>query len=185
MGWRMKIIINYDLIDKAQESKTGFSLNKYKRSVGICTGIISGATSVTVFTGAQSMFEYLAHCGYAFAYYLLYFRFSQLASKESNISNSEKCLGELVSKLDKIFVRTDVELLQDAYCYETEYEINNSFLPRVMQKKYINVPVYNDWDNNERSLVQEHIIGSKEYFLSYGEPEKKVLKLGQKQFARK
>ena len=33
------------------------------------------------------------------------------------------------------------------------------------------MPVHNDWDNNERSLVQEHIIGTKEYFLSHGEPK--------------
>ena len=34
------------------------------------------------------------------------------------------------------------------------------------------VPVHSNWDNNERSLHQEHVIGTRYYDYSYGEPEK-------------
>lgn len=43
------------------------------------------------------------------------------------------------------------------------------------------VPVHNDWGNNERSLVQEHVVGTRDYVLSYGEPEKnKVYSYGRR-----
>ena len=35
------------------------------------------------------------------------------------------------------------------------------------------VPVHNDWGNNERAVMQEYVIGSSSYAISYGEPEKK------------
>ena len=48
-----------------------------------------------------------------------------------------------------------------------------SFPPKIVQEKYMMVPVNNDWGNNERSVKQEHVIGTRDYALSYGEPEKK------------
>ena len=39
----MKIIINYELMDKVQESKTGFSLKKYKQKLGMYLGLIGFA----------------------------------------------------------------------------------------------------------------------------------------------
>lgn len=39
-------------------------------------------------------------------------------------------------------------------------------------KKHVQYDLHNDWGNNERILHQEHVIGTKAYDLSYGEPEK-------------
>lgn len=183
----MKIMINYDLVDKAQTARTGFSLNKFKKGVGVCTGAVSGLTSLTVVNGSQSLEDYLVHCLYAFTFYCFYYGVPELASKKFNIELANQQLDELVPKLRDIFIDTDVEMLRDVKCYETEYELSTreSFIPRIMQKKYINVPVDNDWGNNVRSIVQEHILGTKEYALSHGEPEKKVLTLGQKRYAKK
>jgi len=46
-------------------------------------------------------------------------------------------------------------------------------IPDVLQNKYILIPTS---DKTEVSLLQEHIIGEKKYYLSIGEPEK-VFKL--------
>ena len=36
----MKIIINYDLIDKVREANTGFSLRKFTTLVGLTNGLV-------------------------------------------------------------------------------------------------------------------------------------------------
>ena len=90
-------------------------------------------------------------------------------------------------KLKDILIETDPTLLQDSYPYKTEYKVDfSSFPPHLEQTKYIMVPVHNDWGNNERSLMQEHIIGSRNYALSYGEPEEqKVYSLVPKRVIQK
>lgn len=97
-------------------------------------------------------------------------------------------LKDLSYQLKNIFVDTDYEKLQETQLYKTEYDVRfeDSIFPEIMQKKYMMVPINNDWGNNERSLMQEHIIGSREYALSYGEPEKeKVLSLTPKRVIQK
>lgn len=78
--------------------------------------------------------------------------------------------------LKDIDVNTTGDLLLDSYKYKTEYEIkrNEKNLPILEQRKYIMVPTKDT--NGEVSLLQEHIIGTGDYSLSYGSP-KKVLKL--------
>lgn len=83
-------------------------------------------------------------------------------------------LKVLVSSLRKINVNTDYDLLLKSYNYETKYKIefNESFIPRLKQEKFIMVPVHELGEEKEVSLVQEHIVGSMSYSLSYGSPQK-------------
>ena len=70
-------------------------------------------------------------------------------------------------------------MLQQSYEYETNYSflLDDNNIPRLKQEKYINVPVVDRDGEKEVSLVQEHIIGTREYELSCGSPTKsKVLK---------
>ena len=164
----MKIVVNYDLLDKIKESKTGLSVNRVRRDVLRYTTInMAIETPFNVSQGADlnhyilDLFCFMSvHCISQLNIWLF---FSNLLKNKA-----QQDLNVLASQLQDIFVRTDKELLQDAYKYKTEFELDceSSKIPNILQKKYIMVPVHNDWDNNERSLVQEHIIGSKEYFLS-------------------
>lgn len=183
----MKIVVNYDLLDKVREARTGFSLKRINNETMIASAI--GGPLVTAHNLAMGYDNEEILFDLALIYLL---NFEGRAIFRAMFSNSYKQLANeqlnaLSNHLHDIFVHTDPELLQAAYRYKTKYELDSedSKLPRLVEKKYIMVPVHNEWDCNERSLVQEHVVGSKEYVISYGEPEKKVLKLGQRQFMRK
>ena len=170
----MKIMVNYDLIDKIRESKTGISLCRYTTVVGFTNAIGIPMISLGSYLGNASLGDTLELVLKLFGYSLFYngiqaFGYSFFRKKEA-----VEELAKLSMKLKDICVETSPELLKSAYQYEVNYSINfDSFPPKIEQKKYIMVPVENYWGNNERSLMQEHVIGTRDYALSYGEPEKK------------
>ena len=97
--------------------------------------------------------------------------------KLENVSKRYKGRNFQLTALKDINISTSYELLLDSENYKTEYKLkfDEAKIPYIKQDKYINIPVYNDGDIKEVSLVQEHVIGSKSYSLSYGSPSK-VLK---------
>ena len=169
----MKIIINYELKDKIQEAKTGFSLKKYKHKLGFYLGIVGLARFSAVAIGGMPIEEALEGMIFPTIYGSSYFGLHDWVDSKFKKERSEQELRELSQRLRDIFVETDSELLKDSYAYHTEYKLNSEkFPPKLEEHKYIMVPVHNDWGNNERSLHQEHFIGTRDYALSYGEPEK-------------
>lgn len=86
-------------------------------------------------------------------------------------------LKKLATDLNRINVPTNVDLLLESYKYETEYLLNtDSSFPKIQKNTYFMVPIQQDGEQREVSLVEEHIIGENDYTISYGSP-KKVLKL--------
>ena len=183
----MKIAMNFELIDKAREAKSGYSLRKHVKAVGGCMALCSPLLVADATVGGKSPVEITAKSGFWFLYYCGYFWFSQKARAGLTKDRAENDLRQLSYKLKDIYVDTNAELLQGVSCYKTEYGIKEGkFLPKIEERKYLTVPVHSDWDNNTRSLVQEHIIGTREYSLSHGEPEeKKVYSLGVKKMMQK
>ncbi len=86
-------------------------------------------------------------------------------------------LVELARQLEEINVKTKAEFLLDAELYDEKHRLmfNEDKVPVIKHDKYIMIPGYNSFNGNEMdiSLLQEHIIGTKDYELSVGEPEKK------------
>lgn len=183
----MKIAVNFDLMDKAMEAKKGFSLKRYSKSIGMCMTLVSPMLIADATIGQKSPLEMVARTGGIFGYYCFYFWLSQKARTGLTKDRAENDLRQLSYKLRDIFVDTSAELLQDSECYKTEYSVKfDKILPKIEQRKYLTVPVYNDWGNNSRSLVQEHVVGTREYALSHGEPkEQKVYSLGVKKMMQK
>lgn len=173
----MKIKINYDLLDKIAEAKTGFSLDRNTRHILPRVTLASAIYSLLNITDPKLFDKLLYIVPLFFTFYALPTTIDNaiMLKKFKELSIQElKTLSMLLSDIN---IKTHYKLLLDSYKYKTEYEINfsESKIPYVKQDKYINVPVYNDGEIIEVSLVQEHIIGSKKYYLSYGSP-KKVLK---------
>ncbi len=72
-------------------------------------------------------------------------------------------------------VNTDYEFLLDSYAYESKYHFtfNMKKLPILLESKYIMVPSYGfDGDVKETSVLQEHVVGSKNYVLSLESPKR-------------
>lgn len=88
-------------------------------------------------------------------------------------------LNLLSLDLTKQHVKTSLELLLDSKMYDkkSNFILTEKGISGIMQKKYINVPSYNNGNIEETSIVQEHKIGTKKYVLSLGSPTKaKVFK---------
>lgn len=170
----MKIRTNYDLIEEATLANKGFSIKRYAKTVLKATAIgvtiilplqtIDGITiSETVQTVGKSLEVYAGLYG-------MYSVFSKGLEQASAIDN----LSCLSTRLNNIYIDTNAHMLMEAKPYKTKYKLNfSSFPPQLEEKKYITIPVFSNWDNNERSIVQEHVIRSRIYDLSYGEPEEK------------
>lgn len=176
----MKLKIAYDLPDKIREAETGFSLNKTAKKVGtlttvstaICYGINLAAGAPPIHYVTDPFAIAAIHCGYRAIEQAMLGRFYKAQAQDDII--------RLLSKLENINVYTNYYDLMQATTYKTEYEtdLKNGV---VEQKKYINVPVNDCWGEREMSICQEHIIGSKEWNLSLGTPQKeKVYTLGMK-----
>lgn len=174
----MKIKVNYDLIEKIRESKTGVSLKRSSKRLLLTTSLVTALNVPAILMDENPMNE-LRYCltiaiSVGLFYRIVYdgFLFKDLYK---NKSLSE--LKNLAQLLRGNFINTDYELLQKAYQYETNYSftLDGNKIPRLKQEKYIMVPVTDRDGEKEVSLVQEHLIGTSEYELSYGSP-KKVLK---------
>lgn len=173
----MKIRINYDLIDKIREQEIGYSLIRVKRDV-IKFGVMFFPLDVLIVNGdfkslvIQTIFRTGANA-------VVFSLIEKQTFSRFNKDNVLIQLKELAETLRKHYINTDYELLQKSYQYDVNYSIlfDDDKIPRIKQEKYIMVPVVDRDGEKEVSLVQEHLIGSKVYELSYGSPSKaKVLK---------
>lgn len=173
----MKIIVNYDLLEKVFESKHDISLVKNTKMVTGWTLLASGAILIpSMFVPNSLEFAELIKktpiviifnsicfiCGYS-CLDIIFNRRKKAIYELKNLSR----------KLKSLNIDTTNELLQQAYKYKTEYELSTEegVIPRLVQKKYINIPTLED---EEISISQEHTIGTRQYTLSKGKPVKPV-----------
>ena len=154
----MKITINYDLIDKVAEANQGYSLKRcFKRTLAL--------TSISSAIGIQNNIknQTLPYFLYELAIYILvhstYTAGLALSFKNITIENASIELSDLITELHKLNIRTTESDILDTYSYKTTYGIDlSTLLPQIKQKKYINVPVRDEyWGDKEISLLQEHI----------------------------
>lgn len=92
---------------------------------------------------------------------------------------SSRSLKKLVSQLENLNISTSYDLLLQSEVYHKKYkiEVNKEQLPHLAESKYIFVPSYTySGDKQDTSILQEHIVGSKEYILSLGSPKKVLSK---------
>lgn len=174
----MKIQINYDLISKITEANIGFSINKSVKKVLIYTAISSTIITTLNIENITSLEDTLNNIALFFSWHSISTGITSLFLYKECKSSANKNLKNLSLNLTKLNLNTDENLLLKSYKYNTEYEINynDSLIPTIEQRKYIMIPTYKNGEEEEISIVQEHIIGTNQYDISYGEP-KKVLKL--------
>ena len=174
----MKILINYDFLNDVKnvnENYTPFKVIRnskeewMKYNLPIFTGfnlIITNFDVKRTISILSLQFIAITACNYAI----------YSATKPDVFSiKSELALRDLVRKFKDNNFNTSFELLKESELYDKKYEIrlNENKIPEMIQSKYILVP-YQDYigNINKASLLQEHIMGSKEYVLSLGSPKK-------------
>lgn len=102
---------------------------------------------------------------------------TKLLTKDAKINNANYKLRLFINELHSLEVNTSIELLKESEITKVNYRPlfidseTKKFKPAIKQEKYIKVPLCNGY---EETLLQEHIIGYKDYDISVNEPIKKT-----------
>ncbi len=177
----MNVLINYDLICAVKNVNEKFSIKKITRNnkgdwAKINLPVFLGLDCLIYKGDIKKIITMLiAQFGIVYTINLL----PHLALKTDLYKEkSEQELKKLVSKLKDSNIETSYELIKQSKQYDRKYEIrlNEQKIPQILQSKYILLPTY-DYAGRikDTSVLQEHVMGSKDYVLSLGSP-KKVLK---------
>ncbi len=184
VGDNMKLHINYDFFEAVRDVREVFGPitivrnNKYTFFFTIPSFAI--LFTALGFDASSVFFTTAAHSSLFLLYdYIDNYQFK----KEKHIDFDEYTyysaikLVELAHQLEEINVMTKPENLLDAELYAEKHQLifNEHKIPMLEHDKYILIPAYNRFNGEEMdiSLLQEHIVGTKDYELSIGEPEKK------------
>lgn len=164
----MKISVDFDMIRKVNEANTGFSINYMRSKMITGTIILAG---ISALSNIDSINEFARDFSGSFGIFcLINIPSSFLSIRPIKLIANEQ-IDSLCSKLEDIDVYTNPDSLKDARVYNSEHKLSFSegSLPKLHQNKYILVK------NNageDVSILQEHVVGSRSYSLSVGEPEK-------------
>lgn len=174
----MKLVVNYDLIDSIKnvnEPLNPFKIVRNNKRVWAKFNLPIYTMMDLCFTrDLKNILEML----------MIQFSFLTIAElvalslikvdKYKDKSNYD--LKKLVSKLKDINVDTDYDLLKESILDSRMYnlKLNKNKIPQLMESKYILVPSYTySGEIKDKSILQEHVVGSSDYYLSVGLPNKK------------
>lgn len=172
----MKIKINYDLLERTKEANIGYSLVRTSKKALNLTLLATLISTPFRITRDGLTLESTVKDFFLYLMLSIMNKSLDLIFTKANQEEAIKDLKKLSLLLGDLNMCTDYELLLEAYKYSTEYslEFNEYYLPCLKEEKYIMVPVYDNGEVKEVSLVQEHIVGKPEYTLSCGSPQKSL-----------
>ena len=178
----MKITINYDFVNAILNVNEPFNTFKIIRNRKKQWAIINLPMYTIIDTIVQKdIFLVIGTLLFQFGLLILndYFLKNYL-NMDIYKEKSIKDLKQLVIDLEKLYIKTDYDLILQSSLYNKKYKlnINKENIFNVMEQKYILVPTY-DFNNNikKTSILQEHIIGTNNYVLSIGLPNKELKKV--------
>lgn len=177
----MKIKVNYELMQKIDIANKGFSLkgsiinnSKFCGKWFLFFCLIDG-----IFNSDHNLDVLNNLCTQAITFSIFGFIDITFAKFFGNqkIEFAENDLRMLSRQLASLHVKTNVPLLKESVVQDTNYKfvLNKHNFPVLKQDKYILVPTYDSYGNHDvESLHQEHILGTKDYDISVGEPNKRL-----------
>ena len=182
----IKLIINYDMIDKIHEAKDEYKLRLiYKGYINNPINsapltMLTGYCLYNIFNGidvpineAILIFE-LSELFIALPTFIL--SYDKLVKARGMKTLREKAMDEIKElslKLNDQNIKTTSELLLKSNVYHKKYKLTNEGIPGVIRERYISVPTYGfSGKEKEISILEEHRLGSKKYILTLGSPKK-------------
>lgn len=177
----MKLIINYDFVEKVKDVKQPFGPlkiarnNKYRYAFYLSSWSIINIATSDSFPNFLSIS--LMDIAFIMGYMSVEMLMSALLKKDIYAEPASKKLMELSRLLNSAHINTDYDLLLNSELYKTEYkfDFNKEKLISIMQSKYVMVPIHSyNGEVKPISIVQEHVMGSNDYELSFGSPKRKV-----------
>lgn len=175
----MNLVINYDFINAVLNVNENFTVKKLVRNnkdhwIMFNIPIVS---VIEYFIAGNQFFNYMplataVHFFIIFQFELI--EYGIFGDKYKDTSKERLML--LTSLLKDLDINTSYELLKDSKCYHKVRNIKiHNKCPQIIDSKYILVPNYDyKGDIVETSILQEHVLGTKTYTLSIGEPQKEL-----------
>lgn len=176
----MKLRINYDFFNAIKDVNEGFTPMKVIRNdkkILISFSFPLWITTSYLSTKSIPMTIYSTIIKFGIYYVAIGCISKFIIGEDFFKERSERNLKILVSLLKDINISTDYDLLLQSKLEERKYKIhlNESKIPELIEHKYVLVPTYNfNGMVKDVSIDQEHIVGTNEYVLSIGSPEKKL-----------
>ncbi len=169
-GGTMNLVINYDFMEAVLNVREPFHTSKVIRNkktkwkvvdlplfVGFTLidpkRVISNALIISSYIGIEIATYHIIHA---------------MTKEDSFLYESSYHLKLLASQLQELNISTDYELLlqSDLYKKEKKLDLKNH---QLLENKYMMVPTYNfNGEVKDTSILQEHVVGSREYVLSLG-----------------
>ena len=176
----MKLRINYDFFNAIKDVNEGFTPMKIvrnnKKGIAFISIPIWFSLDYALYRNLSTVFKIMLL--QFFGYYMGTEYIIRIALKKDIYKEkSEQRLKTLVSLLKDHNINTDYNLLLQSELDTRKYKIhlNEAKIPELIEHKYVLVPTYNfNGMVKDVSIDQEHIVGSNEYILSIGSPEKKL-----------
>lgn len=171
-----QIKINFDLIDAIKQAKgikkcpkelsmitkpismlypTVVLIDSIKEQLPLDSLIIAVAIATTLSVGVEQLILFLT-----------------MRQNTMDLARSE--LNYLTMCLKDLNIETNIDLLLNAKVYNEKYQLKKDEKKGIIRTRYINIPKYNyKKEQVITSIKEEHLLTTKEYLLSVGEPEKK------------
>ena len=166
----MKVIVNYDIMERVRTANKGFKLEKL---VGRIAFSALPPFALYAFSNYPNNVAIAGLSGYAVSTIvalIVLHKYSPIID-EAVKEEADDDLKDLTNKLLSLGVNTSSELLKTAELLEKNVSFSEDELT-IKQDKYIVIPQTNGY---EETIYQEHILGSDEYELSVGSPHKRLV----------
>ena len=173
----MRLVIHYDLEDAVRNVNEPFGPFKVIRNNRKTMTKVDLPLLFTVdFLIKRNVIQTLPLLGFQFSLLLLLdTTVNTVGKKDPYQEQSVKDLKSLVPLLQSQNLATDYSLLTQAKKYEkrVHVQLNEHKFPWMMEEKFLLVPTYGMHGKiQDASIMQEHFVGSDDYTLSLGSPNK-------------
>ena len=182
----MKLLINYDFFDAVRNvNEKTTPLKVFRNEKTKYALLLPVYTSIALIAKQYSDFDtrdIIAIILRAYGYLMSLDTLGEIMAKTLSYSKTDLYakkasarLNMLALMLDDINVNTNYDMLlsSELYYKTSHIEYGDRRIPTIMSQKYIYVPAYGfDGEEKTVSILQEHIIGTKEYVLSQDEPDR-------------
>lgn len=174
-GGTMKLVINYDFMEAVCNAREPFNTFKVVRNNKKKWMVVDLPLFVafTFIAPDRIVGNAILISSYIVLDVASHMMAHSIVKEDAYYEEASYQLRNLVSQFGNLNISTDYELLLQSELYKKDRKLELKKNPHILESKYIMVPTYNfNGDVKDTSILQEHVVGSREYVLSLGTPKK-------------
>ena len=181
-----KIEINFDLIDKTYEARGQHNVRRWLRlhmPHNISTTIYSTINIIDLLNGVETTELFISKMLFFFSFAGLLWVAPDVArsislTKETKLNYKERAYAKLLS-VSMLLMNEGIDIapkqMMEAEIYKKKYKLAMDGRVGIIRERYFEVPFTDKvGDENQTSIKEEHLLGSKKYVLSFDKPAEQV-----------